>query len=226
MKNILYVSIAKSTRQVYSRAWALFQECMLSINQPQISVSNLPLSMAKILIFLTYLKIQGFASSTITTYVSAIGYVHKFHSVTDPTASFVVQRCLAAVNKHFGSADARLPITQFLLSRLILATDNIITSSYQATLFKAMLSVAFYGLFRIGEITVQKSGDISLLFENIKIHQDRIVIKITTFKNNKSSQPFEIVLHNQSNVTCPYSLLIQYLELRGSHPGPLFQFHA
>ena len=78
-------SIGLSTRQVYKRAWALLQECMHVMGIGSITISVLPLKYEYILLFMSYLQVKGLAPATITTYLSAIGYVHKACSVVDPT---------------------------------------------------------------------------------------------------------------------------------------------
>ena len=201
------------------------QECMTEMGFPPISRESLPLSSDLILTYISYLHLTGKAPSTITTYVAAIGFVHKFNSLSDPTNLYIVQRSLATINKRFGRPDSRLPITRIILHQLIDSLDNTSKVTYHQTLIKAMYATAFYGLFRIGEITIQKSGDISLHRSDISILPDRLIIKITKFKTNITNQPFDIVIHKQEGSHhCPYYLLINYLNLRGDAEGPLFCF--
>ena len=138
--------------------WVLFQHCLVVTNQNRVKVEDLPLSFQTVLVFLTYLRIRGFAPATITTYVSAIGYIHKINGFEDPTSRFIVQKTLASINRLYSSSDSRLPITQFILFRLLQAMDKVITLPYHIALIRAMLAVAFYGLLRIGEISRQKNG--------------------------------------------------------------------
>ena len=217
-------SIADSTTQVYKRAWVLFQHCLVVTNQNKISVQDLPLSFQTILVYLTYLRIKGFAPATITTYVSAIGYIHKVNGLVDPTTQFIIQKTLSSINRLHATTDSRLPITQFILFRLLQSMDKIISLPYHITLLQAMFAVAFYGLFRIGEITKQKNGSVCINMDQVRVYQDRIVITIKDFKHNKRNQPFEIVLHKQNSGACPYLLLLNYLAIRGSGQGPLFRF--
>ena len=217
-------SISDSTTQVYKRAWVLFQHCLVVTNQNRVKVEDLPLSFQTVLVFLTYLRIRGFAPATITTYVSAIGYIHKINGFEDPTSRFIVQKTLASINRLYSSSDSRLPITQFILFRLLQAMDKVITLPYHIALIRAMLAVAFYGLLRIGEISRQKNGVVCINLNQVKIFDDRIVITIQNFKHNKDNQPFDIVLHKQKSLACPYELLLNYLAVRGSNPGPLFSF--
>ena len=197
---------------------------MTSLGLPIIQLDNLPMSISEVLSYLSYLNLKGLAPSTTTTYVSALGFVHRMNNMKDPTNAVVVQKVLSAINKIQGNLDARLPITQFILHRLLNAADYVVSNMFHRSLIKAMFSIAFYGLFRIGEITIQKSGAISLNFSQIQVLKDTVLIPITLFKNNKSNKPFDIVIHRQDGPYCPYVLLVNYLNLRGDGPGPLFCF--
>ena len=173
----------------------------------RVSLSSLPLDYKQILMFLSYLQIKGLSPTTITTYLSAIGYVHKSYSVNDPTSKFIVQKVLASVNKLHGSSDSRLPITLVILHQLLDSVYKAISNSYNAKLLRAMFAIAFYGLFRVGEITVQKSGIVPLYLDQLKVFHSYFQINITHFKNNKTNRPFEILIHKNGGDILPLCYL-------------------
>ena len=215
--------LAPSSRQVYSRAWTLFNQCMSDMSLPYCTLQSLPIEPEQILVYISYLHLLGRSPATITTYTSAIGYVHKINSHTDPTSNYLVQKTLATINRIYGSSDSRLPITQMVLQQLLFAIDNTISIQYHRYLLKAMFITAFYGLFRIGELTIQKSGVVSLMFEDIQINSNSIKLSIRNFKNNTSNHTFDIEIFRQIGTKhCPYDILKDYLSLRGNSPGPLF----
>ena len=72
----------------------LCQECMNDLGLQSIDVNSLPLTTTQLLTYLSYLSLKGLAPSTITTYISAVSYVHKMNSLPDPTNSFVIQKVL------------------------------------------------------------------------------------------------------------------------------------
>ena len=145
VKHLLTHSMAKSSKTVYIRSWVLFGEAMALI-APGIDIKSLlPLSQNTILFFIGFLSLKGLKSSTITTYVSAIGYVHRISNLPNPTTHFLVQKVLAAVNKINPSLDPRLPITLIILQQLVLAVPQVVNNYYQVVLLKALFLVAFYG---------------------------------------------------------------------------------
>ena len=73
--------------------------------------SLLPVSINSLVLFISYLSARKFASSTISTYFSALGYVHKLSNLPDPSKNFLVQKLLMAHIRLHPAPDVRLPIT-------------------------------------------------------------------------------------------------------------------
>lgn len=221
---LLANSMAVSSKLVYIRAWKLFAEAMALI-APGVNIrSLLPLSHNTVLFYIGFLSLKKLSASTITTYTSAIGYVHKIANFPNPTSNFLVQKVLASVNKINPSMDPRLPITLIILDQLVHAVPQALNNYYHIILLRAMFLVAFYGLMRVGEIaycTKTKNPPISL--DQITMFRDHFIIKIKHFKYNLTRQPIEILIKRQADpFTCPLVNLQLYLQLRGSAPGPLF----
>ena len=185
----------------------------------------LPLDTNKILEFISFLDLNNFASASITTYITAISFVHKMANVHDPTAKFCVQKVLCAVNKLHGREDSRLPITLILLSSLNLSLSSAIRNTYHRILLQAMFSTAFFGLCRIGEITQQPDGMISLFSNQITVHNDYLLLTINHFKHHKSRRPIVLKIYKQSDISiCPVLAMLNYLDVRPENEGPLFCF--
>ena len=69
--------LAPSTKNVYHQAWAWLTDCQTHLSIPVTNLSSLPLTPHDMLIHISYLHLTGLAPSIITTYTSAIGFVHK-----------------------------------------------------------------------------------------------------------------------------------------------------
>jgi len=186
---------------------------------------KLPISSNQILIFVAYLHKNGFAPSSIISYVSAIGYVHRLNNHADPTSCTLVQKVIAGATRIHPPSLQRLPITLVILQRIIMGIDELIYPRYHRLLLKAMFTTAFFGLFRIGEITMSKHKTVPITMSQVTLSQDMVSIRITDFKHNKNNVPVDVPMtkHLYKDI-CPVFNLSQYLLVRGREQGPLFAF--
>ena len=116
LNELLHSAITEGSRQTYQRAWTTYVDFSFEFCESHASL--LPVSVNNSALFISYLSARKFASSTISTYVSALGYVHKLANFPDPTKNFLVQKILAAHSKLYSAPDVRLPITRGVLQRL------------------------------------------------------------------------------------------------------------
>ena len=192
--------------------------------------SPLPLPPTCIPLFISYLPFVNWPvprSSHI--FLHAISYAHKLKGFNDRTKSFLIGKMLTALSREQPS-NIRLPITRPIFHQLIRSVTFSNSSAFQRSLFSAMFLVAFYGLFRIGELaskstrfarSVVQYSNLTFLFRQGQVQGEKITI--TEYKHNASRRPFDILLAKDvSSPFCPVTALYQYCNIRGNRPGPLF----
>ena len=226
LRDLLGSALTAGSKKAYQRAWVSFQNFYDRFYGP--STPQLPLSSSQLAFFISYLSAKKLAPSTITSYLSAISYVHKIKGYIDPTKSFLIHKLTAVSRQRL--ADLRLPITRPVLHELIKSLQHTTSSAFQRYLYSAMFLLAFYGFFRVGELAA-KSGDRAdsvLQFNDFKFlvnngQPQMIKIIITAFKHNTDRKPFEILIDREDTLPfCPVKSLVEYCRLRGTLPGPLF----
>ena len=167
------------------------------------------------------------ATTTILSYLSAIGFVHKMRGLHDPVKTFIIQKLLTSISRQ-RSCDVRLPISKPILHDLVNSLEDTNFSAAQRILFSTMFLMAFYGFFRIGELAAKSVCSSVVQYDNLrlltsagKIHSAKITIR--HFKHNTSNRPYDIVITGDvSSPFCPVASLLQYCKIRGDQPGPLF----
>ena len=173
LTELLHSAITKGSRRTYERAWKTYV-VEFSAEFCDTRRSLLPVSVNNLAFFISYLSAKKFVSFTISTYVSALSYVHKLGSFPDPTKNFLVQKLLTANSKLHSSPDVRLPITSSVLQHLVLILNHTNSSAFQRLLYQTMFLVAFYGFFRVGELTVKgangffRVGELTVKGANLK----------------------------------------------------------
>jgi hypothetical protein len=119
-----------------------------------------PVTVDHLIKYISYLSLAGFSVSTITTYISAVSYVHKIRHITDTTKGFILTKMMEGLKREGNSSDLRSPITISLLCRLVSILLNVCSSDYEASMFSAVFTLAcFFGLLRIGKFTANTYKD-------------------------------------------------------------------
>ena len=179
--------------------------------------------------FMAYLVNKGYTAATVSSTTSAVGYLHRMGNYTDPTDNFKVKKALIGVHRLAKSGDQRLPITQPILHKLLRAVEDTGKEAYDKTMIKAMFLLMFYGLLRVGEITIGKQADKSKVinFNDVKVYAkgakfSSLAITMRDFKHNLPTNSVTIKIKATHREFCPVSHVMAYLGKRGGDQGPLF----
>jgi len=216
LKNILH----PATQTSYKPAWTLHLEFT---SDTLIELSS-PVSITKLALFIAHLINKKYAACPISTFVSAVGYVHKLNGFTDPSYPFLIQRLIQTIHKS-KSHDVRLTIDIVTLDRLTVSMMYAISDHFRRTMYSAMFTLAFHAFLRIGEITVQTNehqNDNLIQLSQVTFFHKHLTITFRHFKHG-SGQPYILHVAAQQNpATCPIAHLQAYLTLRGDTQGPHF----
>lgn len=222
LRALLQSSLSAATRKIYRRSWVVFTEFYQRYYNTALVI---PVSSSCLALFISYLSAKHLAPATINSYLSAIAYVHKLRGFSDPCKTFLIEKLRVAIGRR-RKADVRLPISKALLHQLVNALTHTAPSAYQRALYTSMFMIAFYGFFRLGELTCKQATmtDRVVSYDNITfVNSQSVNIVITRFKHNTNNRPFTIVINRQPGEQyCPVQCLINYLRLRGYQSGPLF----
>jgi hypothetical protein len=206
-----YASNSHRVLQAAQAAYKRFADKFHLNNIHEVSVQSISL-------FISYMSIQGLAPNTILTYVSAI--TAQGHPSSSISSHFLIQRLLKAIRKSV-KPDLRLPMTEQLLQALIAALPKVTNNNYEATLFSALFSFAFYGLFRVSELTAAREGKgrtSSLSTKHVKLDTTRssksVTIKIAKSKTDQAGRSATIKLLKLGKPSCPYRWCKKFQRIR------------
>ena len=176
-------------------------------------------------------------SQTVRSYISAIRNVLRDEGVILQEDNFLLNSLMRACRLCNDKVHTRLPIQKGMLSvliKFIRVAFNERGQSYLATLYSTMLSTAYYGLFRVSELTKDKHN---VLARNVQIakNKKKLLFMLRSSKTHGEESPPQIIkisssshqqigakkaerqVNDQSLHFCPYQLLNDYRELRGPY---------
>ena len=146
-EELLASALAPGTQAAYKRSWSMFGKFCNTHGLPD----KVPISVSVLALFISHLHRARYSPATVSSHISAMGYIHKLRGGSDPTTTFLVQKLLSACHK----LSLRMPIDKPMLSRLLGALDFTVPGKHHRALYKAMFCLAFHAFLRIGEMTLQ-----------------------------------------------------------------------
>ena len=226
MSQLIQSSLQPSSVPTYKRAWQLFTEFHHSILGS--AAFSLPITPPVLALFIAHMFNKGYASSTVNTYLSTLGYSHRLLNFPDPTKVFYITQMLKGYGKLDHRLDVRLPITLPILHKIVSACQNFSLSHYEVLLYQTMCLLAFHAYLRVGEIT---SGNPKAATNIIQLsqlarstdHSNPPCYSLTfyKYKHCTNQRPFTLTI-SRKNQYCPVEYLQRFLAARGNRPGPLF----
>lgn len=223
-RTLLSASLALSTQLAYRRSWQLLQTFQ--------GQRALPLRVVDICNFIAHLHASHFSASTISSHISAIGYVHKILALPDPTQMFIVKKILRGCHRLSPTVDSRLPITRDILLQIIKAIPHTISVLDYRIMLEALFSICFHAFLRLGEVTVKQgiTSDKVIHLQDVEFQYNgstpsRVQLVLRYFKTQKMNKPVTICVEGSPTLDhCPVKTLHRYLSHSGHTSGPLFQY--
>jgi len=128
VSTLMKSSLQPSSLSTYKRGWKLYNQFLHSTFHG-VSVA-LPIPPPNLALFIAYLFDNHYAPSTVSTYVSALGYSHKLSGFPVPSRVFFIIQMLKGYGKLGARLDSRLPITLPILHKIIAAASRFSCSKY------------------------------------------------------------------------------------------------
>ena len=238
-----------STKRNYYTVWKLFNKFFLRLDYKPDTWEK------RIILFLGYLIQTRKQSSMVKSYLSAIRAVLKSVNVNLNEDIYLISSLTKACRLKNDRVRHRLPIQKGLL-KLILARlreeFNDSNLPYLATLYQTLFITAYFGLFRVGELT---KGSHPVLAADVHIGQNKqkfLFVLRSSKTHTKGNKPQMVKISStrslahqgdtshtskssrmksskpkETELPCPYRLLRMYTAMRGSYGNqnePFFVF--
>ena len=101
---------------------------------------------------------------------------------------------------------------------MISCLDYVCKNKYEAALFSAVFSVAFFGLLRVGEITTSKSKSVingsNLTISDILVRRKILELRVRWSKTDQKGKSVTFLIPENRKNYCPIRLINEYLKVR------------
>jgi hypothetical protein len=220
---LIHMSWAPRTLQVFEVGMTQFRLFRAEMSNDNLDAPSNP---TEIIRFISSLSLKKKATATINAYISAVSNWHKCLSYEDPCSNFLVKQALKGTAKALTAPDIREPITIDLLHKLSCALHSVCYSIHEAKMYKSLFCLAFFGLFRIGELicTNKKTAQKGVLqINDIAFRDNSMKIMIRFSKTDQLGKSTTMIIEgNPSSTLCPVQAAKEFIESRGQYAGPLF----
>ena len=163
---LMSAALKPSTRKTYTCAQNKFLEFC-----KQYSLVSLPVTEETLLLYVAFLFEDGFKGTSIRVYLSAIRSLHIYGGFSYPANMTRLQLALKGAVRNTAPPDRKLPITYDVLVKMLFA----LRGRFDAKLFRAVMTLAFFGCFRASEFCVADGstfdGKSHLCFDDLFLNQ-------------------------------------------------------
>lgn len=209
---IMGESVNHSTRDTYSRVINQFENFLVSIDLGPVNSSSWCLT--NIMRWLASLHQQGRAASTIMSAISALKYHANLHRLNIPWKD--AQFCMFTAGlKRTSPSQTRLAISTAELAAMQDRCSQLFPLELAVTL-KAVLSIAFYGFLRPGEVCNSKAGH-TLRRADVELLPTHLLITFYSYKHSKGDKK-TIKVEETKESTCPVKSVSEYIKLVPRQP--------
>lgn len=169
-------------------------------------------------LWLTSLRQQGLAYSTVRSHLSAVKHHCIRWGVQAKLDTERIKLLLKGIKKDAGQQEVKSVVTMSHLKRLLRASERMLSHKLHCR-FASMISVAFFGFLRPSEFCISQSGH-QLQWGDIKFSKNNRSIRLTLTSYKHSCAVSKIYLRKNDKLFCPVRLLLEYRRQYSSSHGP------
>ena len=176
-----------STRRNYRCVWECFNKFLIKLDHKPTMWER------RITLFVGYLIDCKKQTSTIRSYISAIRAILKDSNIKFDENKYLIMSLTRACHLVNDRVRTRLPIKKKMLMVLLKQLESKFHDQpYLLKLYQALFSMAYYGLLRVGELTL---NDHSILARDVHIgsNKKKILFILCSLKTHTKGSPPQMV---------------------------------
>ena len=169
--------------------------------------------------FISSLFEKGCSPATINSYCSGISFFHKINGLADPTNKFIVHKILGGCCRSRTQTDTRAPISLELLTKICQTLSEICFNQYETFLFKAVFTLAYFGLLRVSELvfTGPMHADRPLQYDDVSyaLSSKILFVQIRKSKTNQVGKATKLKIYPaEKGAVCYVEPVLNFMKVR------------
>ena len=212
---LIHTALRESTHKTYGSAQRKYQNFCIDLR-----LAPLPASNETLIKFVSYLFDQGIKGSSIKVYLSAVRSLHVLNNFPLPEHCERLQLAIKGALRLTGPVCQKFPISFKMLSEMF----PWLGGRHDELLLKCVMSVAFFGCFRAGELCmpdgVRYSGRVHLSYEDIQLDyvSSVMTLSLKQSKTDTLNAGVSVRVGCSGNAICAFCIMSQYMS---QHPLPV-----
>lgn len=164
---------------------------------------------------------KNYSWSHISKTLAGVSFLLLLYKLPACQSFFSVKQAMKGYRKNNSFNDTRSPITP---EKLCSVTRVICSSEYEAILFSAAFSLAFFAAFRVSELlSLSRAERSGILLSNVQVLEESVKIFLKFSKSSPLGMGSWIYLKKcQEEIICPVRTLRLYMNLRSGLSNLLF----
>lgn len=118
---------------------------------------------------------------------------------------------------------ALAPITRKVLTVIISQLAKVCYNDFERSLFNAMFTLAYFGLFRVSELVATATCSNQLQIADVRVTGDKHAILVTLRKHKTNQRGIPVTIripYEPESALCPVRSFTDYLAVRPHKVGP------
>ena len=216
-------TVVGSTKRNYHVVWTNFNKFIIKLDHIPAKWEE------RTSLYCTYLILEGYQSSTVKSYVSAIKHKLTADNYKWDDKLVLLNSLTKACRLENDVVKVRLPLQHKLLNMVIFEVEReFISDEYSRQLYKTLFLIGYSGMFRVGELT---KGKHVIKVPNVHISHDNKKASIYLYSSKtlrQGSKPQRVKLDENntfySNIYQPVAELRTYANMRPEYISEDEQF--
>ncbi|XP_044134425.1 uncharacterized protein LOC122926964 [Bufo gargarizans] len=211
LMSLVGASVSPATWRGHGKAWA---DWLSGVGARNVATQD-SLRLEVTVEWLLKLRSMGVSAPVAQRRLSGVAFFFRLCGWPDVSKHFVIRQAMKGWKKEYVLRDRRRPISFGLLCRLVEVCSGVCASAFEATLFSACFSLAFFAALRVGELlppSGKKPG--GLLFQDVVCGNGALRVLVRRSKTDQFGRGVWIPLHQVAGVACPVRLVSAYCAAR------------